>query len=324
MAGLSQANRSIDFNDMIFLSATQDTIRPERYSWVFVDECQDLNSAQLACVLKCLAPGGRMLCVGDPWQSIYGFAGADADSFEKVARATDAKVFPLPISYRLPVSHVELVNQINPEIQAAPGAIAGEVKTVTTSHLRDNVMEGDLVLCRITKPLISLCFELISLGIPATIKGRDIGRTLTSLARRVSKVRGYKWSKFLECLDQHLERELDKLDEDDELAPQLLADKYGALKASFRYVDPRSLDQLCHGIEEIFSDTKGSICLSTVHRAKGLEASRVWVLEPGLMPHPLAKLPWQEKQELNLKLVAMSRSKESLFLVDDLAEKADS
>lgn len=35
--------------------------------------------------------------------------------------------------------------------------------------------------------------------------------------------------------------------------------------------------------------------LSTVHRAKGLEYPRVFLLEPELLPHPAAKQGWQRE-----------------------------
>ena len=62
-------------------------------------------------------------------------------------------------------------------------------------------------------------------------------------------------------------------------------------------------------------ETPKGILLSSVHRAKGLEADRVFIIEPGLMPHPGAKSDWQRVQEDNLKYVAITRAIRSLFWV---------
>lgn len=56
--------------------------------------------------------------------------------------------------------------------------------------------------------------------------------------------------------------------------------------------------------------------LSTIHKAKGLEAERVFILKPDLMPHPKAKRGWEIDQENNLRYVAITRSKRELYLVN--------
>ena len=54
-------------------------------------------------------------------------------------------------------------------------------------------------------------------------------------------------------------------------------------------------------IGEIFTDNQIGIVLSSVHRAKGDEADTVFILEPSLMPHPLAEQPWELIQERKVK-----------------------
>ncbi|MCZ2096879.1 MAG: ATP-binding domain-containing protein, partial [Anaerolineae bacterium] len=90
--------------------------------------------------------------------------------------------------------------------------------------------------------------------------------------------------------------------------------------ASFE--DARDVDTLCARIEGLFDERRSQIRLATVHRTKGLEAERVFILRPDKLP--LARpdqQPWQREQELNLKYVALTRAKQSLFFVDqDAAE----
>ena len=55
-----------------------------RFSYIFVDEFQDINMAQYQ-LLQALAPQGSNLCViGDPDQAIYGFRGSDARYFRRI------------------------------------------------------------------------------------------------------------------------------------------------------------------------------------------------------------------------------------------------
>ena len=55
----------------------------------------------------------------------------------------------------------------------------------------------------------------------------------------------------------------------------------------------------------------------TAHKSKGLEAERVHILRPDLMPHANAKLDWELTQEDNLQYVAITRTKDLLAYVRD-------
>jgi superfamily I DNA/RNA helicase len=77
--------------------------------------------------------------------------------------------------------------------------------------------------------------------------------------------------------------------------------------------------QLKSYINKIFSDEKidNAVVLSTAHKAKGLEANRVMILLPNKLPLKFPhQLEWQEKQEYNLKYVAITRARKELIFVD--------
>jgi DNA helicase II / ATP-dependent DNA helicase PcrA len=57
------------------------------------------------------------------------------------------------------------------------------------------------------------------------------------------------------------------------------------------------------------------ILLSTIHRAKGLEADTVWLLRPETIPHPMAKTQAAVEQEDHLLYVAITRAKQRLLIV---------
>ena len=81
----------------------------------------------------------------------------------------------------------------------------------------------------------------------------------------------------------------------------------------------KSLQQIEEAIDSIFTDTKDSpgIKLSSIHKAKGLEAKRVFFLMPQECPcpHPMAKTPSAKEQEWNLLYVGITRSIEELVYV---------
>ena len=66
-------------------------------------------------------------------------------------------------------------------------------------------------------------------------------------------------------------------------------------------------------IKRVFDNNdKGEIMLSTVHKAKGLEADNVYILATERMPHPKATNP---KEERNICYVAITRAKKTLLYV---------
>jgi superfamily I DNA/RNA helicase len=72
-------------------------------------------------------------------------------------------------------------------------------------------------------------------------------------------------------------------------------------------------------IESVFTDDKNGtgIRLSSIHKAKGLENKRVFLLEPegATVPHPMAKSKWQVEQEWNCRYIAITRAIEELIYV---------
>lgn len=75
---------ALDFDDMIMiplhmLTTDRDTLERERamVGWILVDEYQDVNTQQYQLLRLLSVPSGRLMAVGDPDQSIYGWRGAD-------------------------------------------------------------------------------------------------------------------------------------------------------------------------------------------------------------------------------------------------------
>jgi superfamily I DNA/RNA helicase len=77
------------------------------------------------------------------------------------------------------------------------------------------------------------------------------------------------------------------------------------------------IEDVIKRIQQVFTPTTTGIILATVHKSKGLEADRVFILEPekAKMPHPMAKKPWQIEQEYNLLYVAITRAISELVYV---------
>lgn len=320
-------NGKIDFTDMLWLPCHLDLPLTQQFEWIFADEAQDFSNAQRQIVLKARATGGRILFVGDSRQAIMGFAGANAQSFAEIAKQTGAVTLPLSVCYRCPDSHLELAREVVPYCESREGAPVGTVREIPEEKLYAAVGEGDLVLCRLTAPLVSACLALIAQGVPARVRGREIGANLISVLKQVEKHSHYSWGKFDSLLSEWEEwkcRQLAKREGNDE-AIQAARDKVAAIRAILQSQPLESLQQLVEAIEKLFSDQRASVWLSTVHRAKGLEADRVFILRPKKLPLQWAtQQAWQFEQEQNLRYVALTRAKKELvFCLEspDLGDK---
>jgi DNA helicase-2/ATP-dependent DNA helicase PcrA len=309
----------IDFTDMLWLPVVHN-FTARTYAWVFVDEAQDLSKAQLAIVKKCLAPGARMMAVGDRRQAIYGFAGADAYSFQRIVDEMKATVLPLSVCYRCPASHIAMAKELCPQIEPRPSAPEGTVRTIRTADVTGQVHEGDLIMCRVNAPLLGLCYELLASGISAAVRGRDIGVGLCKVVREASEMGS--WDAFGEALKAWQTKQAAAIlrryngDEDKaEDALSALGDKVECIRVIHGRVEAKNAAELQGEINKLFSIERPSVMLSSIHRAKGLEERRVFVLEPARLRNPRGT-GWRLEQEHNLHYVSLTRAKEELIFVE--------
>jgi superfamily I DNA/RNA helicase len=307
----------IDFDDMIWAPNALN-FAPQKFLWLFVDEAQDLSPASRELVLKMIDPrGGRALFVGDPQQAIMAFAGASNNSVDLIVERTGATKLPLSVCYRCPASHIALAQELVPHIQAAPGASEGVIGHISEQQVVSMAREGDLIMCRVTKHLISLVYEFIEAGIPARVLGREIGDNLVAQVKKVVKATKCGVDDFLEAQDGWVSGQVAKLVqvEGNESKAESLKDKASCLSSIIRSTRPASVDQLIVEINALFSNERASVTLCTIHKAKGLEADRTFILHPELLPHPMAKTIESKQQEIHLEYVAKTRAKQEMYFV---------
>lgn len=316
--------KNLDFTDQIWLPVKWQLGKRKEfkpYCFVLVDECQDLNTIGLELSLMLAGETGRMLFVGDPRQAIMGFAGADNRSYQNILERTRAIELPLSICYRCPGSHIELIKKIYPEIpiEAHPKASGGTITQIEENELDKSLKTGDMVLSRKTAPLVSLCIKLIARGIAATVKGKAIGDQIKEDLKAIGKIRGFSYGEFNQAIKIYRAAKIARYKgkDNEEQLIETLNDKLMALETIYRS-NPQatSIAGLETYIDNLFSDDRSPITLSTCHRAKGLENERIFIIKPEDLPMTWRnQLDWQKEQENNLLYVALTRSKSELFIV---------
>jgi len=306
----------ISFSDMIYMPAALGLKMPQ-YDFIAVDEAQDLNAAQMTLIRKSLAPGGSLISVGDPNQAIYMFAGAESDSFSQMTYFFDSTTMPLNYCYRCPQAVIAEAQKIVPTIECPEETPEGKVAWLSDKEFKDELKSGDMVLCRLTAPLVKLCFQLLRQRIPAKIKGRDIGENIANKVKQIMK-REVDMSRFPENLyswrDAQLELLRAKFGSEDQ--QQNVEDITAVLEICFTTFNPHSVSGFMEDIKSLFNDGTSPITLCTVHRAKGLENDRVFIVRPDKLPLSRKGMTAaQSKQEMNLKYVAITRAKKELYFV---------
>lgn len=317
MASVEQDHSIIDFDDMIYAPLVHD-VKMWQNDWICVDEAQDTNPARRALAKKMLKWGGRAVFVGDPRQAIYGFTGADNDSLDIIAREFACKRMPLTVTYRCPKAVVAHAQQWVQHIQAHESAPMGSVVGMAWENFEK--LESDMldptsaVLCRNTKPLVELAFSLIRRGIACHVEGRDIGAQLLAL---VGKWKVKSLDALVEKLQKYREREIQKfMAKGLEERAEGVSDRVETVLVIVGSLTPgSSVVDLRKAIENLFGDTpegraSKNLTLSTVHKAKGREWNRVYLLgRERYMPSKFARQQWQIDQEINLIYVAVTRAK---------------
>ncbi len=314
--------RLIDFNDQLWLPIITN-IPVRQYDWVIVDEAQDLSPVQRELLRMSLKDDGRLLAVGDPYQAIYGFRGADSESMDVLKAEFDCKEMPLSMSYRCPKSVVRKAQRIVPHIEASPGAPEGRVEYMDTDQYP--YTPGDMVICRNSAPIVSLAYELLARQIPVVMMGRDIGEGLIRLIDKM-KPKGIEGEHgLLTKLEIWSAKEVAKaIKKGREARAQSIDDKHQSILSFIRGCKATTVPKLKEAIVSLFSGgIENRVVLSTIHKAKGLEAGRVYVYRVDLMPSHWAKQEWQMQQEQNLMYVAYTRSMNELILVRETADNED-
>lgn len=312
---MSTDRSTYDYTDMIYLPAIDNSVWFFPQDYVFVDEVQDLNRCQIRIIEKILKKDklsgkltGRLISVGDFFQGIYGFNAADEKSFEWFEKFPNTKVLPLSVSFRCSKNVIKKAQEIVPDIKALDNAPDGCVRE---GSVLSEAQSGDFVLCRTTMPLVKLFFHFLTEKKKAIIKGSDIGIQLIDLIGKINTTD--KLVEFWEAELSSFRRDLKSdgiLDPNEHSGYSALEDKVMTLLFLAKLAT--NITDLKASIRAIFTDEIQGICLSTVHKIKGLEANRVFIVRPDLLPMKNVK-GWQYIQEKNLEYVAITRAKLELI-----------
>jgi len=218
------------------------------------------------------------------------------------------------------------------------------------SQLSNEQKEGKLketaFIARTNEPLVHAALKLLTNKVPFIIVGKDIAKDLKKhIGKIVARFRLNDYDHVNDLAEQlenfkneegetHLGKSTKKvyLQELEEVTNALLSalgqfsnessnSQSGATIAQFKQWLSQRLGGL--DVEESEKDLKifkekmkeKPVVLTTSHKAKGLEFSRVYILRYDLFPHKKAKRPEDLEQEANSKYVALTRAQDELHVL---------
>ena len=315
---------TIDFSDMIFL--------PCRNGWLagmwdlcVVDEAQDMTTAQLEIAVGSVNAGGRIAVVGDNRQAIYSFRGADAESLDRLKAELAAAELGLTVTYRCGRAIVAEAATLVPDFEAGEGNPEGSVESLPYANLVAAAGAGDFILSRVNAPLVEIAVKLLRSGKRARVAGKDLGKDLVTLVR---KIKARTVPELLKGIEAWVTKETNR--HRNAMASATNGRKK-AIEAKIELVrdqadmlinladGAKNLDEIQSRVDFLFIDDENLdgmgkdtvITCSSVHKAKGLEADRVFVLADTLRAGNI--------EEENIRYVAITRAKKELVYVMGLA-----
>ena len=317
--GLSKNHNWIDYVDMIYLPVAMPMIKLPKFDYVLLDESQDTNICQQNFIQMLKKPNGRLISVGDPSQAIYAFMGSSSSAFDNFANLPNTIQLPLSICYRCGTDIVKLAQTVYPDIEPFEQNEKGIIRQGSIKE----AIAGDFVLCRNNRPLMYVYFQLLQEGKNPIVVGKDIQEGLEAL---VNKVINKNTDEGMEII---MER-LTKLE--DELKSKGIKNvkenpRYEALYDKVMTVDIianrfDTMKEVKKEIVSMFEKKENCITLTTIHKAKGLEADRVFIIErfdgQRLLPSPYAITAWQKISEKNLRFVCYTRAKREIVFIPNI------
>ena len=298
-----------DFDDQLWIPVAKNLPGPA-FHWIVVDEAQDLSPVQLALVRRLLRPDGRLLAVGDERQAIYGFRGADPASLRNLATTFEAGFLPLTTTYRCARHIVSLAQEIVPYIQAAPGARPGKVSFVPVA---DEPFAGreTLILCRYNAPLVKAAYRWAAAGVSVKLAGaQELARKLRATFDAFGIPRTVPAYRVAGILRDRLE-DWAREGRQHTAAYESLLDQWGSVEEFGQHCVTAGC--ILEAAERLAGMPGADLTLSSIHRAKGLEADRVVLLYGDFVLNSRAE-GWRLEQEWNLLYVAITRARHELII----------
>jgi superfamily I DNA/RNA helicase len=333
---------AIDFCDMTWLPVICNLPPASRYQAIIVDELQDISEPQFALVQHVMLPATRLIAIGDLRQAIYSWRGGMGERAWAIMREHfKAETLRLTTTFRCSKLVVEQANGVlgingadHALLKALPDANDGSITSIKLADLPSEFVGGSsdvvhtFVLSRRNDTLLDCAlflhrnktnFQLVG--------GKDLLAPLFELLDYKLDLGSHE--AFRKSLVKWRAEQLARAEKlDSPTLADRVQEQYTMLESS---LGAAGRPTLIKGLlAAILADNKTGVWLSTVHKVKGLEAQRVFLLRQSFARHQASNagndpraateqdvwMAMPPQEELNIEYVAITRAKEHLVWVD--------
>lgn len=133
-------NDLLDYDDLLVLVHKHLSTAPadiHRYSWIEVDEVQDLNPLQFALIDLLASDDATIVYLGDEQQAIFSFIGAKLETLEALKQRCAGNIHHLHTNYRSPKYLLDLQNDFAVRNLGINRDLLPSTDNVTPSHPED-------------------------------------------------------------------------------------------------------------------------------------------------------------------------------------------
>jgi DNA helicase IV len=300
----------LDFNDLMreavdtinakqglvsIRSGEQSNIKLDKLKWIIIDEYQDFSQLfmNLINALRSYNPNIKIFCVGDDWQAINAFAGSDLKFFTRFGDYfNNPSLLDLPDNYR---SQKEVVTQSNKFMEDRSG-------------MPSLAMRSDIEI----QPLLNVhtcdCF----INFNDDSKDFMKFKTFEEYGQKTNLDKSFQMARiFRTCWELIRKYPLRN-------TTFMILSRGDRLSYTYRdmYEFKRKLKTVFY-ISELkkFSDFDKQVSCSTVHKAKGLEADVVLILDVNERKFPIIHPNNQLLGILGVSMTAVYEEERRLFYV---------
>jgi ATP-dependent DNA helicase UvrD/PcrA len=351
---VKRAQARMDMEDVLLLTAgmlaEEERVAAQvrsQYKWFVVDEFQDVSPLQSALLDLWLGGRDELCVVGDPAQTIYSFAGANADYLRDFARKFPGTTsVELARNYRSTPEVVEAANAVlsgsgtlsvrlraqrpsGPAVRFAPAldevAEAELVADAVVALVGEGVPTSEIaVLFRINAQSEAFEEALASRGIAYVVRGATRFFERAEVRQAVTLLRGAAHQDDGETPLLDLVRAaLSGMGWTPEAptARGQTRDRWESLQSLVTIAEESAgltaaefVADLERRASEQHAPAAGGVTLATLHAAKGLEWDAVFLagMHDGAMPLTHATSPAEIEEERRLLYVGMTRARERL------------
>jgi superfamily I DNA/RNA helicase len=301
-----QSSNIVTFDEMVRVVAECRDYIDYPVDHIMIDEFQDVDRFQFDIIhaLGDQRDVKTIACVGDPNQLVYAWRGALRDSFESFEGIfPECRTFPMTINFRSVDAIIkEAEKVISVGMKGVRGDVPGAVRFITREGAQ--VLYQDLnhsnyceaaILCRYNREVAMWSIRLAKSGIPVHVIGKlDFWAYEHVKIAEAGRIRGWdftvlqaspEWSKLMKNKKyRRSEEATNEAMEDAKFVLDLTREDYALIKKTYQ--------------------SKDGLVISTLHRTKGKEWSKVLI----------SGIDEKLQREKTLFYVGITRAKDLLLL----------